>query len=62
MTFNHENLKVYQRTLAFNSKVGARTEQWDRKHAVCDQLSRTAEYDAGSGVDKARDNACDKEE
>lgn len=43
MTFNHESLKVYQRTLAFNAKVCAWTDQWDRKHAICDQFSRAAE-------------------
>ena len=42
MPFNHENLKVYQRTLPFNVKVGAWTAQWDSKHALCDQLSRAA--------------------
>ena len=34
MAFNHENLKVYQRTLIFNSKVGIWTGQWDNKHAA----------------------------
>ena len=42
MAFNHENLKVYQRTLPFNVKVGVWTGQWDGKHAICDQLSRAA--------------------
>jgi len=42
MEFNHENLKVYQRTLPFNVKVGVWTAQWDSKHALCDQLSRAA--------------------
>jgi four helix bundle protein len=42
MAFNHENLKVYQRTLPFNSKVSTWTSQWDSKHAICDQLSRAA--------------------
>ena len=42
MAFNHENLKVYQRTLSFNVKVGVWTAQWDSKHALCDQLSRAA--------------------
>lgn len=42
MTFNHEKLNVYQRTLTFNIKVGEWTAQWDRKHAVCDQLNRAA--------------------
>jgi four helix bundle protein len=42
LTFNHEKLKVYQRTLSFNSKVYAWTGQWDSKHAACDQLSRAA--------------------
>ena len=42
MAFDHENLNVYQRTLPFNSKVGIWTGQWDKKHAVCDQLSRAA--------------------
>ena len=42
MTFNHENLKVYQRTLSFNVKVGGWTAEWDSRHALCDQLSRAA--------------------
>jgi four helix bundle protein len=42
MAFNHENLKVYQRTLSFNVKVGVWTREWDGKHAICDQLSRAA--------------------
>jgi four helix bundle protein len=42
MAFNHENLKVYQRTLPFNVKVGVWTALWDSKHALCDQLSRAA--------------------
>lgn len=43
MAFNHENLKVYQQTLSFNSKVCEWVVQWDRRHAICDQLSRAAE-------------------
>ena len=42
MPFNHENLKVYQRTLPFNVKVGVWMAQWESKHALCDQLSRAA--------------------
>ena len=42
MTFNHEKLEVYRRTLPFNVKVCAWTSQWDSKHAICDQLSRAA--------------------
>ena len=42
MSFNHENLKVYQRTLLFNVKVGMLTSEWDSKHAICDHLSRAA--------------------
>ncbi len=42
MAFNHENLKVYQRTLSFNVKVGVWTVQWEREHALCDQLARAA--------------------
>ena len=42
MPFNHENLKVYQRTLSFNAKAGVWTAQWESKHALCDQLSRAA--------------------
>lgn len=42
MPFNHENLKVYQRTLLFNAKVGIWTAQWESRHAICDQLSRAA--------------------
>lgn len=40
--FNHENLKVYQRTLPFNAKVSDWVGQWDGRHAVCDQLARAA--------------------
>ena len=42
MSFNHENLNVYQRMLTFNVKVGIWTGEWDGKHAICDQLSRAA--------------------
>jgi four helix bundle protein len=42
MAFNHENLKVYQRTLPFNVKVTVWTSQWDSRHAICDQLPRAA--------------------
>ena len=42
MAFNHDKLKVYQRALAFNRKVGLWVAQWDGRHAVCDQLSRAA--------------------
>ncbi len=42
MPFNHENLKVYQRTLPFNVKVGLWIRDWDSRHALCDQLSRAA--------------------
>jgi len=42
MPFNHENLKVYQRTLPFNVKVGVWTAEWDSKHALCDQFTRAA--------------------
>jgi four helix bundle protein len=42
MTFNHEKLNVYQRSLTFNAKVSTWTDQWDSKHAVRDQLSRAA--------------------
>lgn len=42
MAFNHENLNVYQRMLSFNMKIGIWTGEWDRKHAICDQLSRAA--------------------
>ena len=42
MAFNHEKLKVYQRALPFNRKVGLWVGQWDSRHAVCDQLSRAA--------------------
>jgi len=42
MSFNHENLTVYQRTLSFNSTVSRWTIQWDSKHAICDQLLRAA--------------------
>ena len=43
MNFNHENLHVYQRMLPFNVKAFAWTNEWDSKHAICDQLSRAAE-------------------
>jgi four helix bundle protein len=42
MPFNHENLKVYQRTLPFNVKVAVWTGQWDSRHAICDPLPRAA--------------------
>ena len=42
MAFNHENLKVYQRTLPLNAKVGNWVGQWENKHAICDQLPRAA--------------------
>jgi four helix bundle protein len=42
VAFNHESLKVYQRTLPFNAKVGIWTGQWDSRHAICDQLPRAA--------------------
>jgi four helix bundle protein len=42
MAFNHEKLNVYQRMLPFNVKVATWTGEWDRKHAICDQLSRAA--------------------
>ena len=34
MTFNHENLNVYQRLLPFNVKVVIWTGGWDSKHAM----------------------------
>ncbi|MFA6294475.1 MAG: four helix bundle protein, partial [Victivallales bacterium] len=40
--FNHEKLKVYQRTLHFNGKVNNWVGQWDGRHAVGDQLSRAS--------------------
>jgi four helix bundle protein len=43
MTFNHENLKVYQRTLTFNAHVSAWVPDWDKRHAICDHLPRAAE-------------------
>ena len=43
MNFNHENLHAYQRMLSFNVKASAWTNEWDSKHAICDQLSRAAE-------------------
>ena len=43
MNFNHENLHVYQRMLPFNVMAFAWTNEWDSKHAICDQLSRAAE-------------------
>lgn len=43
MPFNHEKLKVYQRTLLFNAAVYDWVSTWDRKHAICDHLPRAAE-------------------
>ncbi len=42
MAFNHEKLKVYQRTLPFNWNVSLWVSQWDCRHAICDQLPRAA--------------------
>jgi len=42
MPFNHEKLRVYQRTLFFNSKVSVWTAQWDNKHSVVHHFSRAA--------------------
>jgi four helix bundle protein len=43
MRFNHEKLKVYQRTLALNVKIATWVDKWDNKHAICDHLPRAAE-------------------
>jgi four helix bundle protein len=43
MAFNHEKLKVYQRTLSFNVKVSSWTGEWDHRHAIRDHLHRAAE-------------------
>ncbi len=42
MPFSHENLHVYRHALAFNKLVLGWISQWDRKHAICDQLERAA--------------------
>ena len=47
MTFNHENLNVYQRLLPFNVKVVIWTGGWDSKHAICDQFSHDIIDDRG---------------
>jgi four helix bundle protein len=41
--FSHERLIVYQESLHFASHATTLTEQWDRKHAITDHLSRAAE-------------------
>ncbi len=43
MPFSHEKLVVYQEALEFNARAADWSSDWDRKHAVCDQLSRAAE-------------------
>ena len=40
MAFNHEKLKIYERTLRFNAKVSKWTSHWDSKHAVCGRSFR----------------------
>ncbi|HEY5910634.1 MAG TPA: four helix bundle protein [Verrucomicrobiae bacterium] len=40
--FSHEKLQVYANALDFVSAAVAWTNAWDRKHAVVDQLDRTA--------------------
>ena len=42
MTFNHEKLQVYQRTLAFNARVSAWIVHWDSRHSIYDHLPRAA--------------------
>ena len=42
MSFNHENLKVYQRTLSFNARACAWSSAWDSRHSICDHLPRAA--------------------
>jgi four helix bundle protein len=42
MTFNHENLKVYQRTVPFNAKANSWVANWNSRHAICDHLQRAA--------------------
>ncbi len=34
MSFNHENLKVYQRTLALNARVSGWIVDWDSMHST----------------------------
>jgi four helix bundle protein len=43
MALNHENLKVYQRALAFNASVPSWIEAWDARHTIRDHLPRAAE-------------------
>ena len=42
MSFNHENLKVYQRTLALNTRVSGWIVDWDSMHSISDHLPRAA--------------------
>lgn len=41
--FNHERLKVYQKTLCFLEKVEAIIEDWDKRHAITDHFDRATE-------------------
>ena len=40
--FNHEDLKVYQNALQFTARAESWVAEWDKKHAICDHLSRAA--------------------
>ena len=42
MSFSHENLHVYRRTLAFNASIAVFIEHWDNRHSICDHLPRAA--------------------
>ncbi|MEK9138353.1 MAG: four helix bundle protein [Bacteroidota bacterium] len=42
MTFNHEQLKVYQNALHFTANTESWVAVWDKKHAICDHLPRAA--------------------
>jgi len=41
--FSLEKLKVYERALASVASLGQLSSQWDKRHAVVDQLLRASE-------------------
>lgn len=42
MSFNRENLHVYQRALGFAERAISHSTEWDTKHAIQDHLPRAA--------------------
>ncbi len=41
--FAHEKLQVYRRALDFAAQAASWTNNWDKKHALVDHLSRATE-------------------